>query len=511
MVSSSGISFSGLASGLDTAAIVQQLLALERIPIQQIETKRDREQEKLDKIDVLSGLVKTLQEKAEGLSESSGLLAYAVTGADPSIATIAATGAAAAGTHTLEVLQLAEIDRWAFDGVADPTVDLGTNGGDQIAFSVAGVDYTVDLEAGASSLEDIAAAFQEQVSDVVTASVVNTGTSSDPSYRLVLASNEPGAENRITDIVSRVENLTIDYQAPDGDDQATSESNITVGVNAFAKLDGLTVERGSNDFSDVYDGLEITLVGTNVGQPMSFTVDSDREAIRAGIDEFVAAYNEVIGFVNQQSTYTPAESEDEDAVGTTGVLFGDSLLKSVSAALRRSLFDVDVDDVLADTEGYSTLSLIGISVKNDGTLEVDGDVLDEKMAGDLALFADLFTDDDGFDNGGAPPNTNEYYTDQTADSGLMATLAREIDRMFGSFEGPIDPNTGERVVLDSIFDLKQDTIRATIRGYDDRISEMERRLTVTEQNLTLRFSRLEELMGALNAQGAALVNALSTT
>ena len=39
---------------------------------------------------------------------------------------------------------------------------------------------------------------------------------------------------------------------------------------------------------------------------------------------------------------------------------------------------------------------------------------------------------------------------------------------------------------------------------------MERRLDDFEEDLVLRFARLEELMGSLNAQGAALLNALAT-
>ncbi|MFQ5506994.1 MAG: flagellar cap protein FliD N-terminal domain-containing protein, partial [Planctomycetota bacterium] len=60
MVSGNGISFSGLASGLDTQAIVQQLVALERIPITLVETQKREEQDKLNKVDALADLVKAL-------------------------------------------------------------------------------------------------------------------------------------------------------------------------------------------------------------------------------------------------------------------------------------------------------------------------------------------------------------------------------------------------------------------------------------------------------------------
>jgi flagellar capping protein FliD len=167
------------------------------------------------------------------------------------------------------------------------------------------------------------------------------------------------------------------------------------------------------------------------------------------------------------------------------------------------LFDVDPDVVLNDTAGFSTLSLVGINTTNDGKLEIDDAVLEAKMSEDLEAFADLFVDYDGFDNGGAPPNTPGFYEDQTADAGLAALLVREIDRMFGSYEGPVDPLTGENIQLDALFDLKEDTLHADIDGFNDQIESMERRLDAFERNLVLRFARLEELMGSLNAQGSA--------
>ena len=59
--------FGGLASGLDTNTIIQQLVALERLPIQQLEAKKAAEQSRLDLLGTLSGLVKDLQARAAAL------------------------------------------------------------------------------------------------------------------------------------------------------------------------------------------------------------------------------------------------------------------------------------------------------------------------------------------------------------------------------------------------------------------------------------------------------------
>lgn len=506
MVNSTGISFSGLASGLDTQAIIQQLVALEQIPIQLIEQKKAKEQDKLDKLESFGDKVKALQTAAEKLSTPEDFFAWAVETSDPSVATISATGGAQSGAHTLEVLQLAAIDRWAFDEVADPDADLASADGQELAFEVGGTQYSVTVTAAASSLNDIADDIEDAAGGAVTAEVINTGTEGAPAYRLVLASKEPGEDNRITSITTDIAGLGITYSAPDANGEPTSDSNLTVGQNAQALIDGLPVERSSNDLSDVFEGLEINLLSTTeTDTPITFTVDPDKEKIRENIDGFLSAYNSVVSFINQQSTFTPAEEEGE--AGTSGPLFGDPILSTVRSNINRALFDVDLDDVTSDVEGYSTLALVGIEQGNDGTLSIDDTVFDEKLAGDIDLLADLFLDSDGFDNGDADPNTDEFYTDTTADSGLAASLVREIERMFGSYEGPVDPVTGERVTLDALFDLKEDTIRDAMARFDDQIDTMEQRLEGFERNLVMRFARLEELMGALNAQGAALQNA----
>ena len=143
---------------------------------------------------------------------------------------------------------------------------------------------------------------------------------------------------------------------------------------------------------------------------------------------------------------------------------------------------------------------MGIEQDSDGKLSVDSTTFDEKFTENLPLLMDLFADTDGFDNGGADENTPGYYEDTTADGGLMNQLSRAIDQMFGVL------GTNGDVTVQGIFDVREDAIEAAIDRYDDQITRREDRLESYEQTLILRFARLEELMGGLNAQGAALAN-----
>jgi flagellar hook-associated protein 2 len=502
MVNGTGINFSGLASGLDTNAIVSQLVALERIPIQLIESQKDQQQAKLNKINQLADLVKGLQTKAEGLSNLQEFYAFSVGGSFEGSLTVSAGAGAVAGTHTVEVLSTSGTDRWSFDGVADSTTNLAGGAGETVDFTVNGTSYSILVDAGASSLEAIASQINDEAGDDVTATVVNTGTEASPSYKLLLSSDHQGGDGRITGISSSVAGLTIDGTPADVDGNPVSANHVSVGTNAVAIIDGLEITRTTNDFSDVLGGVSLSVLAETTGE-VTFTVEPDKDAIKTKIEEFIEAYNEVIDFINTQNTYTPPEEDGE--AGTSGVLFGDGLLQSVKQSFSSALFNIDAATVAADTEGYSTLSLIGIKTSSDGTLELNSTTFDEKFDANLEALADLFVDTDGFvRDPAAVANTAAWYQDTTADSGLMATLVRNIDQLFGSIEDN-DPD----VDLKGIFDLRRDAINSRIKGLNEQIQQKEDRLDDYEQDLIMRFARLEELMGALNAQGASLGAALT--
>ena len=136
MVSNSGITFSGLGSGLDTNAIVRQLVAIERLPIQSLQSRRGTEQRRLDLVGQLGDLVKTLQSRADDLSSPEKFFAYTASISDESVAAITTNSLAEEGSHTLDVQRLAAVDRWAFDAVGTRDVNLTAEEGEQISFKV---------------------------------------------------------------------------------------------------------------------------------------------------------------------------------------------------------------------------------------------------------------------------------------------------------------------------------------------------------------------------------------
>ncbi len=452
------IQFGGLASGLDTNAIISAILSMESRPMQLLEYQKATEKDRISLWGTLEGLVETLQDKAnEFTSSSNDLFAHAITAADESIATFTVTGSPASGAHTLLVNSLASADRYAFDGVAD--ADTTDQGSGTVSFSYGGTDYSIDIAAESSTLNEIAAAINTAAGDDVTATVVNAGTVDSPSYQLVLAGNDTGEDNAIVGLTSTVAGVV-------------NATNIATASNAEIVIDGLTVERSTNVFSDVIEGISFTVQGTNT-TATTFSAEVDVEGTKEKFQEFIDAYNAVIEFVNAQNSY-------DDEGGPGGNLFGDYGLGRVAQTIRSELFDVPIDAA----NGYSSLGLIGIDLGSDGTLSIDEGEFEEKMMADMDSFASFFTDSEG---------------------GILIGLDSAIDGLLKGGEND-DGSTYE-----SFFNTKEESLNSIVKSLDTRIEHMEYNLEKLEERLVMQYANLESVMSGLNSQMSYLSQALAAS
>ena len=475
------ISFGGLASGLNTTAIIQSLVSLERRPIRILEGQKSTEQEKLTLIGTFEGLVKKVQSRASDLL-GGDFFAYSLEEGTEGVASFTLSEGAQSGAHTLKVFSLASADRYALSSsstITDPdATGLGTG---DITFTYDGTDYTVTVTAGNDSLNDIAGFINSAAGDDVTASVVNVGTKASPDYQLVLAGNDTGTDYAIT-------SLTVGGGI---DLQNGVSSTITSASNASVKIDGLAVERSSNVFADVLPGVSFTVTKAESvdGVETTFTIDSDVEGIKKNLQEFVDAYNDVIDFVNKQSEYS------EDA-GTGGELFGDSALRDVRRTFNNALFNPSLSTVMADTEGYSTLGLVGFDLDSDGRLSIDDSDFDEKLAGNLEAMADLFLKDDAADE---------------QDNGVLFKLDAALDDLLKDHSATdaqgnplLNPATNKPVSIRGLFNRRRDTLNSLIADIDKEVERLERHVEGFELSLVQRFANLESIIGGLNAQSAYL-------
>jgi flagellar hook-associated protein 2 len=470
---SGNISFGGLGSGLDTNAIIEAILGVERVPINQLEAKKAGQQQKISLLGTFEGHVNSLREKAVSLSTLGEFLSVQASNPNETAATISASTLAEEGSHTLSVTSVLATDRWAFDGVADPDADLAA-GASSLQFAHEGSLYTFSFsDPSQTSLNEIAAAINAGPNGGVRADVLQTGTAGAPdAFQLVLTSDAGGASKRLSSISTSGMALTIDPTPG-------INSNITLGANAVAIIDGLRFERESNDFSDVIKGVSIQ--AQTESAEFTFSISPNKEAIVGKLQEFVEAYNEVATFIRDQNQY----SEES---GTGGALFGDATLRTVQSTLFNALFSQTAAQIAGDPDGFGSLGLLGISTQSDGTLLIDNAKMEAKMDEDLDQFADLFADTDG---------------PLGPDTGLADDLVSEIDRIT---KGYTDPGSGS--FYEGLFANRKTALSDLISRIDDDIEDREYRLERIEQQLISRFTALETLMAQLNSQQTFLAQSI---
>jgi len=180
---SNGVSFSGLSSGIDTATIIEQLIAIERRPITLLENQQIREENKLVVLQEINSSLLTAKTSVEALADPSGFDLFNVSSSDESVVGVSSTGAATAGNFSVEVLSLAQAQTRSSKSFTSNTAALGLAGDIVIngkAISIASDDTLQDVR---DSISDVSAGVTAQILKV-----------SDTDYRLLVTSQTTGSE-----------------------------------------------------------------------------------------------------------------------------------------------------------------------------------------------------------------------------------------------------------------------------------------------------------------------------
>lgn len=469
MSSVGGISFGGLASGLDTQSIIRQLLAVESRPIALLEAKKKNFQAKKSLYGQLEGSLDKLFESAKGLRLASSFLDFKVkTSDDDKHLTASAASNAAAGKHDIIVEQLAQARTRTTSG--SDNSDTARHGAGLLRFdftdgrSSAFVNIP-DSQGEPSSLDNIASSINAAEIGIQ-ASVVNTGIGDKP-YKLVLTSTEPGTKNEFTVSTDTASGPLIDLA-----NELTNDNSIPA-LQAKLKINGVPAERSSNSISDLIAGVTVDLAAVHAtGEKTTITITPNAEETGKKVKAFVDAYNEVVDFISNQQKLIKNEDSatnrdtDDDNDIRTNPLFGESSLRTIRSTLR-SLVGSSVDG----NEAFALLSQVGIDSDRDGKLTFNQGEFEEAVTKDPEAVRNIFTNET---NGIA----NSIYDaiDEWTDSidGLLAASTQGIDR--------------------NVTDINR------------QISRAEEKLDAYEFALTQKYANLEITMGRLQAQLGSIAN-----
>ncbi|HHQ69340.1 MAG TPA: flagellar hook-associated protein 2, partial [Halothiobacillaceae bacterium] len=355
-MSGSGISISGIGSGLDVQAIVSQLVRAESAPKLNL---LDRREARFDQ--TLSGLSK-LKSAANDLSSAAFELRSLDTfrtrrteSSNEDIATATAQPGTALGSYALEVKQLASAQKLASGGFADASSTVGSG---QMTIKSGENSFTIDV-AATDSLNAIRDRINRSTENTsVQASIINVDDGAGGTEaRLVLTARETGQVNAI--------NVTVDDDDGDNSDNnglsrlATENlDELTAAKDAQFTIDGLNVTSASNQVEGVIEGMTLNLKSAQPGQAVTIDVQTDNSVVMEALNNFVEKYNALNSIYSELTGYN-AETEE------SGVLQGDSAANGLMRGLRSTLGGNIGEGALKN------IADIGLQIDSKGQMSLD--------------------------------------------------------------------------------------------------------------------------------------------
>ena len=339
-----GIQIDGVATGIDTTALIGAITEAASAPKNALLERIDDYEDKKEKISELANLIGDMEDSLEDIEDIGDFRSFKASYEENDSFDIEVDGDAVAGTYDLEVQSIAKAELEISQGYASETTD-GVLGAGTVDITYAGTSTSVTVTTS-MSLADVA----NEIDDIdgVTAYVMNTGDSSSP-YRLVIQGDDAGSSNTIsvTDTLS-------------GGTSPTFTESVSA-ADAKLTINGVAVESDSNTVNDAVPGMTIELSEVTT-DAITVTVSPDPDAIEAKIQTFVDAFNAVVSFVDTNSVF------DSEA-GIRGPFVGEGSIGRVVAGLR----GVAIKEFSDLSQDYDALSLVGITTDGDGKLEIDSD------------------------------------------------------------------------------------------------------------------------------------------
>lgn len=355
----------GLISGLDTATIVEGALALQQSRIDRLAIQKQEIVEEQTAFKTVEGQLFGLQGSLRNILRSSNNAfdSKIATSSDEEAVEVSASSSAVAGTYKFQVIQLSQAHQIKSNGFSTESEEIAQG---TLTFQVGGrAEATVTIDASNNTLQGLADAINSQTTDV-SAAIVNDGSGSATPLRLLVTARHSGSDHQIqiTNNLAGGSGTQPDFTGPAVQDAADAQVQIGSGAGA------ITVSSSENQFDDLLPGITLDVLRANPGTDITITVSEDTAQVVDAIDGFVNAYNDVIEFIDSNSTYDTESN-------TAGLLLGNRTAASVQSTLRAALGQV-VDGV---NDNLRTLSSVGISTTSAGKLTLNRSRLEDITSG----------------------------------------------------------------------------------------------------------------------------------
>ncbi|MBR9868125.1 MAG: flagellar filament capping protein FliD [Oceanospirillales bacterium] len=413
------VSALGAGSGIDTVALVKQLVEIEKAPQQQrLDTQKTSLDAQISAYGALKSSLSEFQGLLEPLSNNDTFNSRAVSFPETGVVTPNSIGAnAQVGSYQLEVIDVAQAQSLAVSVTAtDKNAAIGVSG--SLTFSLGTWTYDntdpnnplpqsfVENEAqlsfdiaitGDDSLQDIAEKINAADSDVQ-ASVLLV----DGNYQLMISA--PSGENNALQITS--DDVTKDTDGLSGFEfNAGYYAGVTEtqqGQDAHLKLNGLDVYRETNEVDDVMQGLSFSINKASPGEKFTFSITAEKSTAETAIRDFVEGYNSLY---QTMKSLTGVSTDAETNIASRGDLATDGTAKNLLARIRSM-----IADAVPGVSEFNALTNIGIRTQLDGTLEIDADDFSAALKDQFDKVAAIFAPQISSTSSGVDVSIGSYAT-----------------------------------------------------------------------------------------------------
>jgi len=448
-----GISFGSINSGLPKD-IVQQIVEAEKIPIKQMEARKDKAENKKALIGELSKLVDNMRGEILKNKGARSLRELAInTGDNKDISINVDKNLAEPGKYQLEVLQLAQKSSAITNGVEDK--DKTYVGVGYIKASLPNGDTKeIYIDEEHANLAGIAKLINADSELGFKANVVNDGKNSDEPWKLMISLSESGDGNK----------AEFPYlYLVDGEVDITFEQQRDA-QDAKVKLDGFEIELPSNKAKDLIPGTTIDLKKARPGEEISIEITEDVQKVGGKVSSLIQNINNVLKFIKEQNTL----NEKSDTSRTLG---GDLTLTTIETRIRNAIFTP-----VKTSSGAKRMADLGVSFQRDGLLGFDQAKFEASLSADYKSVSQVLT-------GQYDPVTGKT-------NGFIDNLD-EVARAL------LSPPTGA-------LHTRKNGIQSQINQIDRQIANRQRIIAQKEEVLKAKFARLEETISKIRGQGAGL-------
>ena len=508
------IRMSGMISGLDTDAIIKELVSAQSAKKTTLEQNQEKLKWKKEKWEDLNTKIYALYtEKLSSLKLEGTYLAKSASSSNSEKATATAS-TASTGSYEMTVSQLASAQFVTGSDISGKNLTASST----LVSAGMTVGQTINVKVykgNAAEGEDPFTETSIEVTDEMTIRDLNSklqvadlnANFDQATGRFYISAKESGEANKFTLTSSQAGETglaalglgDIDEALATGGQTAADSTTMAVVAAKDAKLvlNGATITSATNAITA--NGMTIDLKGTtSEGERITLNVSADTDGIYNKVKEFVKSYNELMkemydGY-NAASARKYAMLTDDDKEAMTekqielwedkikgALLRNDTTLNSIINIFRSSM--QGTAEVNGKSYSLSSFGIVTGAYTEHGLLHINGDSEDGSYADKEDELRKAIEQD--------PEGTS-----------------KALSQLFSSFYDALTKQMSASSISSALTLYNDKQIQTQIDSYQTQINKWEDKLTALEDRYYKQFSSMESSLASLQSQQSQLAGLL---